>query len=384
LHLPRPVVPAWRPRSQWREPCGILTRFPFHPPPGIRGQGTEEVKDREANQEYARGDAVSRDAFGVRRKIGPMSGPIRLYLVDAFTDLAFSGNPAAVCLLDSPRGDRWRQSLAAEMCVSETAYLERIAAGRYGLRWFTPTVEVELCGHATLASAHALWREEGEQAAALCFETRSGKLSARRVGDSIELDLPAEPARPAGEAPELLAALGVREAPLLRNRMDFLLELESEAVAKVPGGLRLPLLRARGGHRRRSRHGGGPLRAGSVLGRAARAQPDESKADLRPRRLARGVRGRQSRAAFGSRRDGASGRARGRGRREINRRRGRFSQGEGKALTPYRKSLTFYVPGARTDRNVGSPRPARQMRRSGARLRGSAEKPRRFGARPSR
>jgi PhzF family phenazine biosynthesis protein len=162
-----------------------------------------------------------------------MSGPIRLYLVDAFTDLAFSGNPAAVCLLDSPRGDRWRQSLAAEMCVSETAYLERIAAGRYGLRWFTPTVEVELCGHATLASAHALWREEGEQAAALCFETRSGKLSARRVGDSIELDLPAEPARPAGEAPELLAALGVREAPLLRNRMDFLLELESEAAVRA-------------------------------------------------------------------------------------------------------------------------------------------------------
>ncbi|MGH7475433.1 MAG: PhzF family phenazine biosynthesis protein [Longimicrobiales bacterium] len=152
----------------------------------------------------------------------------RFIQVDAFTDEPFRGNPAAVLVLDQAVSGAWMQAVAREMNLSETAFLRRRDNG-WQLRWFTPTVEVDLCGHATLASAHALW-EEGHAAAEaeLRFETRSGPLAARRTGDWIELDFPAEPAT-ACEAPAGLAeALGARPVSVARNRFDLLVLLDSE------------------------------------------------------------------------------------------------------------------------------------------------------------
>src|SRR5580700_4720862 len=116
-----------------------------------------------------------------------------MLVVDAFTDRPFSGNPAAVCLLPQWRDDRWLQSLAAEMKHSETAYLVRNTDG-FDLRWFTPAIEVDLCGHATLASAHALWEQGMAPAnAPIKFATRSGKLTAIRCDGRIEMDFPLNP-----------------------------------------------------------------------------------------------------------------------------------------------------------------------------------------------
>src|SRR5437763_15913681 len=129
---------------------------------------------------------------------------IRIVQVDAFTSTPFAGNPAAVCVLPAPRDARWMQSVAQEMNLSETAFLHPEDDG-YRLRWFTPTVEVDLCGHATLASAHVLW-EDGRLAPTdtARFHTRSGLLTATRQGGWIELDFPATHAEPA-EPPSDLA-----------------------------------------------------------------------------------------------------------------------------------------------------------------------------------
>jgi PhzF family phenazine biosynthesis protein len=154
---------------------------------------------------------------------------MKLSLVDAFTDTPFSGNAAAVCLLDGEREGAWMQSLARELGYSETAFLLREGA-RYGLRWFTPTVEVDLCGHATLASAHFLWESGVESVETpLEFATRSGILRAARRAGEIELDFPAEPAREEPAPAALAAALGVHPVWSGRNRLDFLLLLETEA-----------------------------------------------------------------------------------------------------------------------------------------------------------
>ena len=118
--------------------------------------------------------------------------------VDAFSDVAFAGNPAAVCLLDEPLDDAAMQSIAFELGISETAYLTRTDdPNTFGLRWFSPATEIDLCGHATLASAHAL-RETGtvDGAAPLTFHTRSGALHAAFDGDRIELDFPADAVAP--------------------------------------------------------------------------------------------------------------------------------------------------------------------------------------------
>lgn len=152
--------------------------------------------------------------------------------VDAFTDTPFRGNPAGVCVLDTPRPAPWMQSVASEMNVAETAFLEPRADG-FGLRWFTPLVEVDLCGHATIASAHVLWEmgrlPESTQAR---FHTRSGTLTADRRGSWIELDFPATPAV-AGEAPAALAAaLGVTPKWIGRSRFDYLVEVDSEETVR--------------------------------------------------------------------------------------------------------------------------------------------------------
>jgi PhzF family phenazine biosynthesis protein len=147
--------------------------------------------------------------------------------VDAFTDKPFAGNPAAVCLLAGPADERWMQNVAAEMNLSETAFLHPENDG-YRLRWFTPVVEVALCGHATLASAHVLW-ETGrlDSTAPARFHTLSGLLTCTRTGDGIEMNFPARIAEPA-EAPAGLAdALGVQPQFLGRSAYDFLVEVDS-------------------------------------------------------------------------------------------------------------------------------------------------------------
>ena len=157
----------------------------------------------------------------------------RIYVVDAFTDRAFAGNPAAVCVLTGRRDDAWRRDVAREMNLSETAFLEKRGDGSYTLRWFTPAVEIDLCGHATLAGAHILW-ETGELAASepARFHTRSGALSAIKKGQWIEMDFPAEPEKPAEAPPELLEALGVTPVYTGRNRFDYLVEVDGEQTVR--------------------------------------------------------------------------------------------------------------------------------------------------------
>jgi len=152
---------------------------------------------------------------------------VRIFQVDAFTSEPFRGNPAAVCLLDgTDRDDGWMQDVAAEMNLSETAFLEPRDGG-FGLRWFTPVTEIDLCGHATLASAHVLW-EEKEADGRLRFETRSGALFAERDGDGIGLDFPAVPATavvPAEVLAGLAEALGIEPVWVGSNGFDLLVEV---------------------------------------------------------------------------------------------------------------------------------------------------------------
>jgi PhzF family phenazine biosynthesis protein len=120
--------------------------------------------------------------------------PVSLTWVDAFTDRPFAGNPAGVCLLEEPLPDSTMQSLAAELGIAETAFVIPAAApGTFGLRWFSPLVEIDLCGHATLAAAHALRAHHViDGTTPVTFDTRSGALRAAFAGDRIELDFPAE------------------------------------------------------------------------------------------------------------------------------------------------------------------------------------------------
>jgi PhzF family phenazine biosynthesis protein len=168
--------------------------------------------------------------------------------VDAFTSEPFSGNPAAVCVLPEPRDAAWMQHVASEMNLAETAFLRARDDG-FELRWFTPTVEVDLCGHATLASAHVLW-ESGRLAATETarFHTRSGLLTAVRRGDWIELDFPATPDEPADAPPGLVEALGAAPRYVGKSRFDYLIELDGEdAVRRLgPDFARLRTISARG------------------------------------------------------------------------------------------------------------------------------------------
>jgi PhzF family phenazine biosynthesis protein len=173
---------------------------------------------------------------------------IPVYQVDAFTDRPFAGNPAAVCLLDYPADENWMQLVAAEMNLAETAFLHREADG-FRLRWFTPTVEVDLCGHATLASAHVLWTAgylwTSEEAR---FYTKSGLLTARLVDGWIELDFPAVPAEPAEAPPGLIESLGGTPLSVGRNKFDYLVEVatEQEVHKLQPDFARLGEIAARG------------------------------------------------------------------------------------------------------------------------------------------
>jgi predicted PhzF superfamily epimerase YddE/YHI9 len=157
---------------------------------------------------------------------------MRLWQVDAFTAEPFAGNPAAVCLLDRPRDDRFLQQVAAEMNLSETAFL--LPEGdAYRLRWFTPEAEVDLCGHATLASAHVLFTMRGGPGGELAFLTRSGRLAAARRGQLVELDFPALPPKKEAPPPGLLDALGVKTVSAHRSRFDRLLDVQSEKAVRA-------------------------------------------------------------------------------------------------------------------------------------------------------
>ena len=174
---------------------------------------------------------------------------MRLLQIDAFTGQAFRGNPAAVCLLDEERDASWMQDVAAEMNLSETAFLLPAHEG-FSLRWFTPTIEVALCGHATLASAHALWVEELLDPHDVAhFHTKSGLLRATRAGDWIELDFPATPEHRSDPAPGLLESLGVSKPVYVgRNKFDYLVEVgsESELGTLDPDHARLRTIEVRG------------------------------------------------------------------------------------------------------------------------------------------
>jgi PhzF family phenazine biosynthesis protein len=173
---------------------------------------------------------------------------LTIYQVDAFTDRPFRGNPAAVCLLPEPREAEWMQNVALEMNLAETAFLVQQEDG-YDLRWFTPTVEVDLCGHATLASAHVLY-ETGQLAAeaTAVFHTRSGCLTARKQGAEIELDFPAVPAEESYAPAGLLDALRVTPRWVGKNRLDYLVVVETEAEVRnlKPDHSRLSALGVRG------------------------------------------------------------------------------------------------------------------------------------------
>jgi len=174
--------------------------------------------------------------------------PTHIVQVDAFTNRPFAGNPAAVCVLSEPRPDAWMRDVAREMNLSETAFLHPQDGG-YNLRWLTPAVEVDLCGHATVASAHVLWVDghlpAGTQAR---FHTRSGLLLADRRGDWIELDFPAKVAASVEAPAGMVAALGINATNVAKNQFDYLVEVasEEEVCAAAPDFTALKKVGARG------------------------------------------------------------------------------------------------------------------------------------------
>jgi len=181
-----------------------------------------------------------------------MAQPI--YQVDAFTDKLFAGNPAGVCILAKKASEEWMKGVAREMNLSETAFLlPQDDSSKdhvwYNLRWFTPLTEVDLCGHATLASAHILW-ETGrllpDQQAR--FHTRSGMLTADRRGDWIEMNFPSKPEQPATIPIDFPAILGAQPKYVGRNQFDYLVEVENEAVLRdlKPDFARLAKMPVRG------------------------------------------------------------------------------------------------------------------------------------------
>jgi PhzF family phenazine biosynthesis protein len=173
---------------------------------------------------------------------------IRCFQVDAFTDRPFAGNPAAVCLLNREADTAWMQAIAAEMNLSETAFVRRLDDG-FSLRWLTPKVEVDLCGHATLASAHVLWTEGVvTDSEAIRFHTKSGVLTCTRSQDLIELDFPATAPQAVEPPPGLLEALGVDSAIVAKTRFDYLVLLDQERTLRTlsPDFRKLVGLKTRG------------------------------------------------------------------------------------------------------------------------------------------
>lgn len=160
------------------------------------------------------------------------------FQIDAFSSAPFGGNPAAVVLLDEARPDDWLQSVAMENNLSETAFVLPMKSGTFPLRWFTPTIEVDLCGHATLAAAHALW--ESETVAAnqqIEFETRSGKLSVAKRDNQIQMDFPITPVTIAEPPAGLLTSFQTNGQPLnpvavLKSAFDYIVVVDKESTVR--------------------------------------------------------------------------------------------------------------------------------------------------------
>jgi PhzF family phenazine biosynthesis protein len=171
-----------------------------------------------------------------------------LYVVDAFTDHAFSGNPAGVCLLSVARETEWMQQVAFEMNLSETAFVLKRESG-FSLRWFTPTTEVDLCGHATLASAHILWENRVLSAnETIHFHTRSDILTAKKTGDRIEMGFPAMYARPEEFSSELLSVFKINPLYVGKFNDRQLIEVQNAGIVRGlnPDFAKLKQLKERG------------------------------------------------------------------------------------------------------------------------------------------
>jgi PhzF family phenazine biosynthesis protein len=151
---------------------------------------------------------------------------VPVFKVDAFSQRVFSGNPAAVCPLDTWLPDQVLQAIAAENNLAETAFFTR-NDGRFHLRWFTPACEVDLCGHATLGTAHVLLQELGEQSDLLRFDTKSGELTVSRQGDKLALNFPSRPAQPVEVDPRLVTALGGPKPVEILAARDYLIRYET-------------------------------------------------------------------------------------------------------------------------------------------------------------
>lgn len=156
---------------------------------------------------------------------------MNIYIVDAFTDKPYKGNPAAVLILKTEKPDHWMQSIAKEMNLSETTFLHR-QGEEYSLRWFTPETEVDLCGHATLASAHILWEEQFFNGEEIRFTTKSGLLTATRDGNWIQMNFPLEIEQKCVPPRELIEGLGVPYRYIGKNRLDYIVEIEDEETLK--------------------------------------------------------------------------------------------------------------------------------------------------------
>ena len=157
---------------------------------------------------------------------------MNIYQIDAFTNKIFKGNPAGVCILPGPADEQWMQDIAMEMNLAETAFIYRSDDG-FNLRWFTPETEVNLCGHATLASAHILWETgllKNEDEAV--FFTKSGRLSARKDGEYIILNFPTEKDMQIETPEELKKSLKVPILYTGQNRMDYIVEVDNEETVR--------------------------------------------------------------------------------------------------------------------------------------------------------
>lgn len=153
---------------------------------------------------------------------------LRLYQIDAFTSKLFHGNPAGVCPLEAWLPDHLMQNIAMENNLAETAFYVR-QGNRFRIRWFTPAVEVDLCGHATLAAAYVIFHYDHLSENAIEFDSRSGVLRVRREGDLLTLDFPADPLRPADPPAGMAEALGARPREVYRGKTDILAVFEAQA-----------------------------------------------------------------------------------------------------------------------------------------------------------
>jgi predicted PhzF superfamily epimerase YddE/YHI9 len=173
---------------------------------------------------------------------------VPVFLVDAFADGPFTGNPAAVCVLEAPANEAWMQRVAGELNQAATAFVTPAGEGAFGLRWFTSTTELTLCGHGTLSAAHVMW-ENGEASDALTFETAGGRLTAIREDGRVGLGFPSMPPREV-EPPDGLQDVldGVEPVWVGRNDLDLFVELPSEEDVRSlrPDLGRLGMLDARG------------------------------------------------------------------------------------------------------------------------------------------